>query len=240
MTEPICSVERCRRPVHQSGWCSRHYARWLDHLGIRPATPTSDPTLCAIADCAKPRKSGAKGWCYMHYTRWYRHGDPHIVLPKSPLPPPKRGPRKPRVPCKVDDCDRDATTRGWCTKHYHHWRANGDPVKPAPRKPRPPKTQCKYGHPLSGNNIRVHKRPTGSISRICRACERRNAKAYQARVPRADRPGPPCSIDGCTNIARARGWCPKHYVRWRKHGNPLTVHRGGQSVKRTPPTTQPS
>src|SRR5699024_4454143 len=30
-----------------------------------------------------------------------------------------------------------------------------------------------------------------------------------------------CLIDECTNKVRARGWCGKHYERWRAHGNPL-------------------
>lgn len=29
-----------------------------------------------------------------------------------------------------------------------------------------------------------------------------------------------CDIDGCPNIAQARGWCSKHYQRWRVHGDP--------------------
>lgn len=29
-----------------------------------------------------------------------------------------------------------------------------------------------------------------------------------------------CSIDDCTAPAHARGWCTKHYQRWKKHGDP--------------------
>jgi hypothetical protein len=29
-----------------------------------------------------------------------------------------------------------------------------------------------------------------------------------------------CAIAGCGNRAIARGWCPKHYQRWRGHGSP--------------------
>ena len=32
-----------------------------------------------------------------------------------------------------------------------------------------------------------------------------------------------CSIDGCPNDARARGWCMKHYLRWFNHGDPEHV-----------------
>ena len=32
-----------------------------------------------------------------------------------------------------------------------------------------------------------------------------------------------CSVDGCDRRYRARGFCNLHYLRWRRHGDPLTV-----------------
>ena len=34
-----------------------------------------------------------------------------------------------------------------------------------------------------------------------------------------------CSVPGCEKATRhgERGWCPKHYDRWREHGDPLTL-----------------
>ena len=34
---------------------------------------------------------------------------------------------------------------------------------------------------------------------------------------------PQCSIDGCADSLLARGWCGKHYARWRRHGDPLVA-----------------
>lgn len=34
-----------------------------------------------------------------------------------------------------------------------------------------------------------------------------------------------CSIEGCASRAICRGWCTKHYTRWKRHGDPLTVTR---------------
>lgn len=36
---------------------------------------------------------------------------------------------------------------------------------------------------------------------------------------------PLCSIDGCDKPARRSraGWCEKHYMRWYRHGDPMTV-----------------
>lgn len=32
-----------------------------------------------------------------------------------------------------------------------------------------------------------------------------------------------CNVDGCTVLATSRGWCGKHYQRWRIHGDPLVA-----------------
>lgn len=32
-----------------------------------------------------------------------------------------------------------------------------------------------------------------------------------------------CSIEGCDQPSRTRGWCSRHYQRWYNHGNPLAV-----------------
>lgn len=40
-----------------------------------------------------------------------------------------------------------------------------------------------------------------------------------------------CVIDGCEKRVLARGWCPAHYDRWRKYGDPLLL---SQRPKRAP------
>ena len=32
-----------------------------------------------------------------------------------------------------------------------------------------------------------------------------------------------CKVDGCSNIIRAHGFCPKHLYRWEKYGDPLVA-----------------
>lgn len=32
-----------------------------------------------------------------------------------------------------------------------------------------------------------------------------------------------CALEECDNNSRARGWCPKHYQRWKKYGDPRKV-----------------
>lgn len=35
-----------------------------------------------------------------------------------------------------------------------------------------------------------------------------------------------CSFDGCTDPARCRGWCNRHYCRWKRNGDPAGVIAG--------------
>jgi hypothetical protein len=37
--------------------------------------------------------------------------------------------------------------------------------------------------------------------------------------------GAECKIEGCSASAVGRGWCNKHWQRWKKHGDPLVVER---------------
>ena len=40
-----------------------------------------------------------------------------------------------------------------------------------------------------------------------------------------------CSVDGCETKSSARGYCTKHWDRWRKHGDPSVVLRRGPAAK---------
>src|ERR1035441_9850280 len=34
---------------------------------------------------------------------------------------------------------------------------------------------------------------------------------------------PVCAVDSCDRDATGRGWCPMHYQRWAKHGDPTVL-----------------
>lgn len=38
------------------------------------------------------------------------------------------------------------------------------------------RTHCKYGHPFSGDNLKIYSRPNGRQSRTCLTCERKRKK----------------------------------------------------------------
>jgi len=45
-----------------------------------------------------------------------------------------------------------------------------------------------------------------------------------------------CTIEGCENAKLARGWCPKHYARWRSTGDPLKTRKPTGGRKPVDPT----
>jgi len=48
-----------------------------------------------------------------------------------------------------------------------------------------------------------------------------------------------CSVEGCDKPHKSRGWCRKHYLRFWRHGDPLTVKQPGRPRKGRPPWTPP-
>lgn len=69
-------------------------------------------------------------------------------------------------------------------------------------------SKCRKGHSLRGNNLYIRKDGT----RECRACSNRRAtdhwKSTRSTTVR-------CSVDGCLQDAKTRGYCATHYERIR-------------------------
>lgn len=104
--------------------------------------------------------------------------------------------------CSIDDCERRAYARGWCSKHYQRWLAHGDPDGAPPPLPK---------HACSADGCAA-----SVISRgMC--------GTHYARWRRAGGTGRTCSITGCGRSHFGRGWCELHYDRWRANGDPLVV-----------------
>ena len=43
-----------------------------------------------------------------------------------------------------------------------------------------------------------------------------------------------CTIEACGNVAVARGWCDKHYTRWKRHRSPLVTKQDMHGFTNTP------
>jgi hypothetical protein len=108
--------------------------------------------------------------------------------------------------CAIDDCDRDAISREWCSTHYKRWLRHGDPNLGAkPRKRKCTVADCPnfaeakglcHGHYL--RLLRTGKWPMDLLSLRLRTL---------------------CSVPNCDRLAHANGICPTHYRRLADRGN---------------------
>lgn len=101
--------------------------------------------------------------------------------------------------CAVEDCDKPAYVRGWCTTHYQRWKKYGDPrLGGWPRKMVCEATGC--DKPVLARGL----------------CSKHYAEADFR---------PDCLIDGCHRKARSKGLCSAHRRRERRNGSPHVVIR---------------
>jgi hypothetical protein len=105
--------------------------------------------------------------------------------------------------CKEDDCDRPATTRGWCGMHYKRWLRIGSPV----RGERP--TECA----VDGCDRQAKSRGW------CHAHYQRWRSTGDVQADLPLRRVRPCAADGCDRPSYARQHCATHYKRILACGN---------------------
>ena len=53
------------------------------------------------------------------------------------------------------------------------------------------------------------------------------------------RSGFTCSVEGCAALVESRGWCSKHYQKWRKYGDPLADHRSARGTCKSEGCSEP-
>lgn len=79
MSDAICTIGECDRPVSVKGMCHAHRTRWKRH-GSNMSTapiPAGPFRKCSIDGCGRIHE--ARGYCFMHLARWRKHGDPQHV-----------------------------------------------------------------------------------------------------------------------------------------------------------------
>jgi hypothetical protein len=137
-------------------------------------------------------------------------------------------------PCSVDDCDLAVLSRGWCSKHYWHWKRTGDPLGARPKLPNGAYTTCtvegcEKPHVTQGlcEMHRWRLRYKGDVGR-----------ADQEMPHRVKEPKGPCDVEGCDRIRKGARYCHLHQERLRRTGElgppqPTrvkgsgTIHEGG-------------
>lgn len=115
--------------------------------------------------------------------------------------------------CGVPGCERRHKGHGLCDTHLYRQR-NGLPLDAAPMR------QPRTGLVCQADGCERNIAGKGLCSLHWQ--RQRNGIPMDAplQVRNADQT---CSIEDCENPSRKRGWCPKHYARWRAHGDTAVV-----------------
>ncbi len=113
--------------------------------------------------------------------------------------------------CVVSECGGVHRARGFCDAHHQAWRTGRRPDLDALAE------QAREGRVCQqcGNAIPPD-RLIGAI--FCRPLCKRRASRDREKINPPARKRRPCSIEGCESSVFARGWCQKHYNRWRDKG----------------------
>ena len=102
--------------------------------------------------------------------------------------------------CSADDCPKAAEARGYCMAHYHKARRRGFDGTP----------------PCSVNNCYEPVTTVGLCSMHYQR-SRRGGDMQRALPVR----GNGCAVLGCDRVHYSKTFCHRHYVAWRKYGDPV-------------------
>lgn len=115
--------------------------------------------------------------------------------------------------CSIQDCDRPAYCRGWCTLHYSRWKKGRDLNAP----PRGTFVPC---------SIEGCDKPKKAHGWCDMHFQRWLRNGHPERLVKIVQTT--CSLDECDRPHAAKGYCDKHYRRWRNHGDPTVNLRDGR------------
>lgn len=71
--------------------------------------------------------------------------------------------------CKIEGCDNEVKSSGWCEKHYSRWRRHGNPLIFLPKKPEKNRICCRCGQTIFVSAARINKSKSQRVfcNRIC-------------------------------------------------------------------------
>lgn len=205
----LCSFEGCGRKYCCKGYCKVHnnilrkegVLRTIGLPGVPIKRKQRKLRLCEIEGCGK--KHEAKGFCKSHWSKQHYNR----------LHTPSRQSNSGKL-CSVINCKESAKSCGYCQKHYYRWRTNGttDLIPLSVARKECLHKECEKPKHKDGYCYRHYRQFILKIE--CKPQGGRNKK-----------PKVKCDVENCDGFARVRGWCEKHYGRYRRNGDPHTCYR---------------
>lgn len=178
---------------------------------------------CAVEGCEAGHKS--QGYCNKHYQRFRKHGDPLLVAKMgrksggdwAPAPETAHD-----LICKVEDCDRQSRSLGYCRMHYQRFRKHGDPMATGPAgrassATRAPRAQ----QPKKALSARELRGKDFEVTVGFPEFKPRPMPAPMAARPVHTAPAGPvklCLVTGCGEPHKAYGYCADHLEQWQATG----------------------
>lgn len=77
----------------------------------------------------------------------------------------------------------------------------------------------------STSAVEVARRVGAPVASVRAAMRRYGVASFPSGNRRRRRPVSVCTIEGCDDLAKNRGWCVRHYTRWLRYGDAAVVHR---------------
>lgn len=118
--------------------------------------------------------------------------------------------------CQFEGCSLANITRGYCGKHYRQLSRSGELKKLKPEEMNQDKRRGEYKD-CSICLKKIYK-TTGEIKRSVGGKVYCSVSCWYKRNKNLK-----CIIEDCDRSRKGRGYCLKHYRRWWRYGNPLTV-----------------
>jgi hypothetical protein len=216
ITEP-CAFDGCSRPRYSRSYCTAHYRQSVNGRPLRPLRPyIRQAPQCLAEGCSD--KPHAHGYCKLHLNRVERHGTTEATRDWNP-----------GATCKAEEngerCPEPVSARGYCRMHYMRVQRTGGTERR--RQQYAPDATCKVEEngkrcpdPVKSDGycqthyMRI--RRTGEAGGPERIPQRKRQSKYAGETCKAE-------LDGkrCSRTPKALGWCPMHYHRWQRTGDPL-------------------
>lgn len=129
----------------------------------------------------------------------------------------------PNTTCTIDNCGKEAKApRGWCWKHYNHWRRQGDPLAQ-----------------FTAQHCSITGCP--SMSRVKGMCDMHYRRVVATGDPHKGRITYPatCTASDCSLPSTQRGMCgPHYYVSWTTEGNGRALKAAASARRRARETAK--